>query len=196
MKKVLLLLAKGFEPFEAAAFIDVFGWNMVEGDKSTQLFSCGLTKEVSSSFGQKMLVNYTLDEIYAPDFDAIAIPGGFEEYGFYEDAYDEKFLNLIREFRNQNKPVASICVAALALGKSGILKGIKATTYQNPKRIASLENFGADFQDEMFVIHDNIITSCGPSTATDVAFTLLRILTSEQNEKNVRRLMGFDDDRG
>jgi len=192
MKKVLLLLANGFEPFEASAFIDVFGWNMVEGDKSTQLFSCGLTKEVSSSFGQKMLANYTLDEIYASDYDAIAIPGGFEEYGFYEDAYDDKFLNLIRDFRNQNKPIASICVAALALGKSGILKGIKATTYRNPNRIASLENFGADFQDEMFVIHNNIITSCGPSTATDVAFTLLRILTSEKNENRVRQLMGFE----
>ena len=191
MKKTLLLLANGFEPFEAAAFIDVFGWNLIEGDKSTKLFSCGLTKEVSSSFGQKMLADYTLDEIYASDFDAIAIPGGFEEYGFYEDAYDEKFLNLIRDFRNQNKPIASICVAALALGKSGILKGIKATTYKNPVRIEALKDFGGDVQDEMFVIHDNIITSCGPSTATDVAFTLLRILTTEQNEKNVRQLMGF-----
>lgn len=193
MKKVLLLLANGFEPFEASAFIDVFGWNMLEGDKSTKLFSCGLTKEISSSFGQKMLADFALDEVYASDFDAIAIPGGFEEYGFYEDAYDDKFLNLIREFRTQNKPIASVCVAALALGKSGILKGIKATTYNNPIRIETLKDFGGDIQDEMFVIHDNIITSCGPSTATDVAFTLLRILTSEKNEYEIRRLMGFED---
>ena len=28
-------------------------------------------------------------------FDALAIPGGFEVYGFYNDAYDDKFLDLI-----------------------------------------------------------------------------------------------------
>lgn len=191
MKKILLLLATGFEPIEASAFIDVFGWNMIEGDQSTKLYSCGLTKEISSSFGQRIIADFALGEIYASDFDALAIPGGFEEYGFYEDAYDDQFLNLIREFRSQTKPIASVCVAALALGKSGILNGIKATTYKNPVRIEALKDFGGDIQDEMFVIHDNIITSCGPSTATDVAFTLLRILTSEQNEKNVRNLMGF-----
>ena len=50
MKKVLLLLAEGFEVFEASVFIDVFGWNLVEGDNSTQLFTCGLRKEINSSF--------------------------------------------------------------------------------------------------------------------------------------------------
>lgn len=34
MKKVLLLLAKGFESFEASVFIDVIGWNLVDGDKN------------------------------------------------------------------------------------------------------------------------------------------------------------------
>ena len=46
MKKVLLLLADGFETFEASVFIDVIGWNLVEGDKSTELFTCGLKKEI------------------------------------------------------------------------------------------------------------------------------------------------------
>ncbi|MDD3686462.1 MAG: DJ-1/PfpI family protein [Bacteroidales bacterium] len=192
MKKVLLLLANGFEPFEASAFIDVFGWNLVEGDKSTTLSSCALTKEVNSSFGQKLIAEFTIDEINTKDFDALAIPGGFEQYGFYKDAYDERFLNLIREFRNQNKPIASICVAALSLGKSGILKGKNATTYPNPVRINTLKDYGVNIQENILVVDENIITSCGPSTAIDVAFTLLQILTSEKNENRVRQLMGFE----
>ena len=32
MKKVLLLLANGFEAFEASVFADVIGWNKLEGD--------------------------------------------------------------------------------------------------------------------------------------------------------------------
>lgn len=45
MKKTLLLLAEGFEILEASAFIDVMGWNLIEGDKTTKLFSCGIKKK-------------------------------------------------------------------------------------------------------------------------------------------------------
>lgn len=37
----------------------------------------------------------TIDEITVDEYDALAVPGGFEEYGFYEEAYDEKFFELI-----------------------------------------------------------------------------------------------------
>ena len=131
MKKVLLLLAEGFEVFEASVFIDVFGWNLVEGDGSTQLYTCGLRKEIKSSFNQKFILDYLIEEIEINDFDALAIPGGFEIYNFYNDAYDEKFLDLIRRFRADNKTIASICVGALPLGKSGVLKGKKGTTYNS-----------------------------------------------------------------
>ena len=33
----------------------------------------------------------------AQGFDTLSIAGGFEKAGFYEDAYDERFLRLIRE---------------------------------------------------------------------------------------------------
>ncbi len=60
MKKVLLLLANGFEIFEASVFIDVIGWNLVEGDCSTELFTCGLRKEIKSSFSQRFVVDYLM----------------------------------------------------------------------------------------------------------------------------------------
>jgi 4-methyl-5(b-hydroxyethyl)-thiazole monophosphate biosynthesis len=113
MKKVLLLLADGFETFEASVFIDVIGWNLVEGDNSTELFTCGLKKEIKSSFNQRFIVDYLISDIDISSFDALAIPGGFEVYGFYNDAYDDKFLDLIRGFKANNKFIASICVGAL-----------------------------------------------------------------------------------
>src|ERR1035437_2093680 len=68
MKKVLLLLADGFETFEASVFIDVMGWNLVEGDCSTQLFTCGLKKEIKSSFNQRFIVDFLIDDIDVNDF--------------------------------------------------------------------------------------------------------------------------------
>ena len=192
MKKVLLLLADGFETYEASVFIDVIGWNLVEGDKSTTLFTCGLNKEIKSSFNQRLIVDYLVSEIDINSFDALAIPGGFEEYCFYKDAYDDSFLDLIRGFKAKNKIIASICVAALTLGRSGILKDKKGTTYNKAIRRESLKGFGVKVIDLPIVIDDNMITSWNPSTAIDVALILLELLTSKQNADYIREIMGFE----
>ncbi|MBK7171772.1 MAG: DJ-1/PfpI family protein [Bacteroidales bacterium] len=193
MKRVLLLLAEGFEVLEASAFIDVIGWNLVDGDHSTELKSCGLRKEINSAFHQKFIVDHLIEDIQPDNFDALAIPGGFEEYGFYTDAYDERFTGLIRSFHQQQKSIASICVGALPLGKSGILQGRQATTYNgSPKRLEMLKEFGVEVLNQPIVKDLNIITSWNPSTAVDVALYLLESLTSKDNALYIRKIMGFD----
>jgi hypothetical protein len=47
-------------------------------------------------------------EINIADFDALAIPGGFEKAGLYVDAYNPLFLELICKFNDANKIIASI----------------------------------------------------------------------------------------
>lgn len=191
MKKVLLLLADGFEVFEASVFIDVVGWNLVEGDRSTQLFTCGLRKELKSSFNQRFIVDYLINDIDINDFDALAIPGGFEIYGFYKDAYDDKFLDLIKRFKENNKFIASVCVGALPMGKSGVLKDKNGTTYNSVVRREALQQFGVNVINEPIVVDDNMITSWNPSTAINVALLLLENLTTKDNADKIRHLMGF-----
>lgn len=190
-KKVLLLLAEGFETYEACVFIDVMGWNLEEGDGTTQLFTCGLRKEIKSSFNQRIIVDYLVNEVNTSEFDAIAIPGGFEVYHFYTDAYSEPFLDLIRQFRVKGKIIASICVGALPVAKSGILTGKRATVYNMESRRKALAEFGAIVVNVPIVNDDQIITSWNPSTAIDVALLLLEQLTSRQNANKIRELMGF-----
>ena len=36
--------------------------------------------------------SWNLKKVNVQDFDALAIAGGFEKAGFYEDAYDERLL--------------------------------------------------------------------------------------------------------
>ena len=103
MKKTLLLLAEGFEILEASAFIDVMGWNLLEGDKTTELITCGLRKKIKSSFNQTFMTDCTIEEVDVDSYHALAIPGGFEKYGYYKDAYSKLFLELIRGFNKQNK---------------------------------------------------------------------------------------------
>ncbi len=192
MKKVLLLLAEGFEIYEASVFIDVMGWNLLEGDGTTRLYSCGLQKQIKSTFGQKIEVDLTIDEVNVDDFDALAIPGGFAEFNFYRDAYDERFLELIRTFNSKQKTIASVCTGALPIAKSGVLNGRAGTTYnRNPQRHETLRSYSVNVLNEPVVVDKNVITSWNPSTALDVAFLLLEKLTSTENTKKIKYLMGF-----
>ncbi|MFL7792416.1 MAG: DJ-1/PfpI family protein [Anaerolineae bacterium] len=194
MKRVLLLLADGVELFEAAAFTDVLGWADTFGPERIELVCAGLHPRLRCTFGPDLIPDAQLDQVRAEDFDALSIPGGFETAGFYEDAYAEPFLDIIRQFDRAGKPIAAICVGALPLAKSGVLAERRATTYKllGGKRRQQLAEMGAKVVDATLVCDGNVITSTGPSTAADVALALVEMLTSPENANEIRKLMGFD----
>lgn len=186
-------MANGFEAYEAGVFTDVLGWSRAFGDIPVEVTTTGRHRKLKCTWNLTVIPELQIDEVNAGDYDALAIPGGFEKAGFYEDAYHEDFLTLIRTFDEEKKIIASVCVGALPLGKSGILKGRKATTYHflNGMRRKQLGEFGADLLDQHLVVDENIITSSAPAAALDVAFKLLEMLTSKKNCEKVKRWMGF-----
>ncbi|PCI64374.1 MAG: DJ-1 family protein [Kordiimonadales bacterium] len=194
-KKILLLLADGFEPMEAAGFTDVLGWANLDGAVPLKTVSAALHDTIHATFAYRVQPEKLLKQIDASDFDALAIPGGMDRGGmhggFYKDAYSGAFQQVIQDFNAAGKPVAAVCVASLALGAAGVLRGKRATVYHQVggKRRAELEGFGAHFVDQPVVQDANIITSTGPGTAVEVAFSLLEKLTSKDNSDHVRRLM-------
>lgn len=192
-KKVLLFLAQGFEAYEASVFTDVMGWSRSFGNEPVELITTALRQELKCTWNLIVRPELEFEKLNINDFDALAIAGGFETAGFYEDAYDERLLNLIREFDKAGKIIAAICVSALPIGKSGVVKGRNATTYDllDGLRRKQLAAFGAIVQDESIVVDKNIITSTGPSTALDVAFKLLEMLTNNENVDVVKKYMRF-----
>jgi len=191
--KILLLVPKGFELLEFSALFDVLAWAEDLG-YGTKVITCGFQKQVIGTFGVSLSVDMLIDDINSADFDALAIPGGFEEYGYYEDVYNSRFLGIIREFHEKNKIITSVCVGALPLGKSGVLAGKKATTYFRRKE--ELSSFGVNVIDvntinESLVIDGKIITSSCPGSAINVAFKLLEMLTNKEKAEQVKEAMGF-----
>lgn len=193
MKQILLLLAGGFEAYEASVFTDVLDWNMVEGDRSTKLVTCGLRRKLICTGRLTVMPELLTSEVNVNEFDALAIPGGFESAGFYEDAYSDEFLSIIQKFNLAEKIIAAICVGALPLGKSGVLCGRQGTTYHlnNGRRQQQLAAFGVQVVNQPLVVDGNIITSSSPATALDVAFKLLELLTTTENCRQIKHLMGF-----
>lgn len=192
-KKVLLFLSQGFEAYEASVFTDVFGWSREVGNEAVELTTTALRPKLKCFWNLIVEPELPFNLINVDDYDALAIPGGGGDAGFYEDAHDERFLSLIREFDKKGKIIASICVAALPIGKSGILANRKATTWDlnDGARRKQLGDFGALVQDKQIVIDSNIITSTGPATSIDVAFKLLEMLTNTQNVNVVKKYMRF-----
>jgi protein deglycase len=192
-KKVLLFLAQGFEAYEASAFTDVFGWSRESGLESVDMITTALRPTIKCYWNLIVQPEMSFDQVNVDDFDALAIPGGAGEAGFYEDAYDERFLDLIREFDKKGKHIAAICVGALPIGKAGVLKNRNATTWDlnEGARRKQLADFGANVLDKQMVIDKNIITSTGPATSIDVAFQLLEMLTDIQNVNEIKRNMRF-----
>jgi 4-methyl-5(b-hydroxyethyl)-thiazole monophosphate biosynthesis len=192
--KILVFCAKGFEIMEFSPFIDIMGWARNDYGVNVKVVTAGFTKQVISTFQIPIIVDQLIDDICVDEFDALAIPGGFEEFGFYEEAYNEDFLKLIREFKHKKKIIASICVGALPIGKSGVLNGRKATTYhlRGGYRQKQLAEFGVNVVNEPVVIDDNVITSYCPQTAALVGFTLLEMLTSTEQMQVVKEAMGYE----
>ena len=186
-----MLLANGVEPLEMSAFTDVMGWATVLGDEAIELTDVALHAEIKTTFGLTLKPSKLLQDINLADYDAIAVPGGFEPSGFYKDALSEPFLDVIRYYHQHKKTIASVCVSSIALGHAGILADKKATTYHQlgGKRKQQLQQTGAIFVDRPVVKDQHIITSTGPGTALEVAFLLLEDVTSTANATALREKM-------
>ncbi len=191
--KVLLFCAKSFETMEFSVFIDTIGWARETFGNDIVVDTCGFQREVISTFNVPIKIDVLIDDVNPNDYDALAIPGGFREFGFKDEAMHPKTLDLIRRFDEEKKPIATVCVAAFALAESGILKGKKATVYHldNGKTQKELAEYGVNVINEPVVVDGNIITSYCPQTAPFVAFKLLEMLIGEKKTKEVSTAMGY-----
>jgi len=193
--KILLFCCKGFEMMEFAPFYDVAGWAKSEYGYDVELETCGFQSRVPSAFwNTEIKVDKLISEINVDDYDALAIPGGDYIYGFFEEAYDERFLKLINKFNDSKKIIVSVCVGALPIGKSGALSGRRGTTYHmsDGYRQKELSDFGVNVINEPIVIDENIITSYCPQTASEVAFILLEKLIGDEKTNVIKQGMGFN----
>lgn len=190
-KRVLILLSNGLEVMEAACFTEVFGWASIYGDIRFDQLSVGLRSPLKTTFGFDVLPEKLLSEISTDDFDALVIPGGFGDAGFYEEALSEPFLDVIRSFHRRQAPIAAVCVSALSLAAAGVLEGRRATVYHQigGQRKAELEGYGAVFVDEPLVIDGHLMTSTGPGTGIELALKLLESLSTPEFAQELRTRM-------
>ncbi len=164
MASVLVPLAEGFEEIEAVSIIDVLRRAGVEVT-TAYLFN----PEVNGANGITILANNSINDVRSSDFDMIVLPGGIPGATNLRD--DERVQRLLKEFDEQNKNIAAICAAPIALEKAGVLKE-KFTCYPSYET----EIKSSSFSEDRVVKSGNILTSRGPGTALCFALEIVKTL--------------------
>jgi protease I len=116
------------------------------------------------AWGISITPDKAFDAVNPSDYDALVLPGG----ALNPDSlrWNQKALQLIAEFVNAEKIVATICHAPWLLVEIGALRGRKVTCFKSIK--TEMINAGAQWQDSAVVVDRGFIT--GRSTADLPAF--------------------------
>jgi protease I len=116
--------------------------------------------------GGKVLVEKTIQDIGAAgviNYSALLIVGGG---GSTDHLWNHTpLLDVVREFEHQEKIISAICLSPVVLANAGVLKGKKATVWNDDTAISCLKEGGAIFKAEPIVTDGRIITANGPLAA-------------------------------
>ena len=176
MKKVLVFLAEGFETIEALSVVDVCNRAKVT------CHACSLTE--NSAHGTMVLCDKLISDNDLETYDAIVLPGGMPGATNLRD--NERVQSLIKKYNKENKIVAAICAAPIALAKAGVIEGKKVTSYPGFKEELGNVNY---VEEDTVVVDGNIITSRGPATALVFGLEILKKLGYEKEAEEIREGM-------
>lgn len=183
MAKVIVVLAEGFEEIEAVSVIDILRRAEVE------VCVAGIKEgDVKGAQGLIVKPDALLSDVNSGGYDMVVLPGG--TVGARNILNDETADKILRKFADEEKYIAAICAAPFVLAEKGLLEGRMATSY--PSFRDKVER-GCDYQEALVVVDENIITSRGPATAAEFAFTLVELLVEEDTAEKLREGMLFNE---
>jgi len=178
-KRVLVVLATGFEEVEAVTPIDVLrraGFDVTVAGVGS--------KTVEGAHGLRVEADTEITKTSGP-FDAIVLPGGMP--GAQNLAQCEKLSQLLQEADRSQALIAAICASpAVVLASKGFLAGRKATCYPGFE-----SQFGSKttFVSDRVVADGHILTSRGPGTALEFSFTIVERLAGAEEAAKLSKGM-------
>lgn len=180
-KKVLVILAEGFEETEALTPVDLL-------KRAGALVTiAGLNSiSIKSSHGIHIVCDITLDSASLDAYDAIVLPGGMPGASNLaaSDAVTSRVLNVF----SKGGLIAAICASpAVVLGPIGVLEGKKAVCYPG------CESYSPDTQFlSMHVCRDgNLITARGAGCAFEFGLEIVCYLYGREKADNLALSMVY-----
>lgn len=181
MKKVLVLLADGFEEIEALSVVDVLRRANVDCK------ICSIEEEyVRGTHNIIIKSDCNIKDINVEEYDGVVLPGGLPGA---DNLKVECVKELVVKMNDKKKIVAAICAAPETLEYFNILENKKCTSYPGFIKNKDKVNY---IEDEAVVVDDNIITSRGPATALVFALSILEKLGYLNEVEDIKEGMLVD----
>ncbi|MEK7702391.1 MAG: DJ-1 family glyoxalase III [Nitrospirota bacterium] len=173
-KKVLMLLAPGFEEIEAVTVVDILRRAGIE-----VIIGGTIEAPIIGSRGVRLLADRSLDQVKNMTFDMIVLPGGGE--GVENLGKDGRVKQILDEAVHKGIFIGAICAAPSLLANA--LAGRKATSHPCVKS----EMQGVVYQEDPVVVDGQFITSRSPATAMEFALALVSQLCGEERVRVIRK---------
>lgn len=178
---VYIFMAQGFEAIEFTTPLDM----LIRAGIPVRTVSVTGELLVKSSQNIPIMADSLFEDVDFADADMLILPGG--QPGATNLANHKGVELLLRQFMDVNKPVAAICAAPMVLGGHGLIDGRKVTTYPGCE-----PGLGKALCTGALVEQDaNLITGKGPAAAVEFANAIIRLLRSEELQKEVCSKMMF-----
>lgn len=155
--KVAILIANGFEQSEMLkpkqALEDAGATVHIVSPEKEKVKSW-----TKNNWGEEFSVDVQLEDAKPENYDALVLPGGVINPDKLR--VNEKAIQFIKYFIDNNKPIASICHGPWTLINANGVKNHKMTSWLSLK--VDLTNAGATWVDEEVVVDGKLITSRKP----------------------------------
>ncbi len=179
-KRVLIILADGFEEIEAITPIDLMR------RAGLDVLIAGLSKrEIKGAHGITIACDTTVAEIHLQPFDAVVLPGGFP--GTSNLLNSDMVLEIVRNNYRENSVTAAICAAPQILDKSGVLNNKPFTCYPSVQEQIS----HGTFTNEPVVISGNVITGRAAGSSIEFGLSIIASLLGQNSADEVKQKIVF-----
>jgi len=177
--RILFLAADGFEAVElfeprralldagATVTLASIGTDPIQGMKNDKDPVETITPELR------------LDDVDTEEFDALVLPGGALNPD--KMRLQERAVEIVQEFMDDDKIVAAICHAPWLLAEADVVDGRRMTSF--PSIRTDLANAGAEVVDEQVVVDGNLITSRKPDDIPAFNAAIIKALEEEFAEE-------------
>lgn len=144
-------------------------------------------KQIISQGFLKVTPDYTLKNCPVPDI--IVFPGGSSK----SSRENPDVIRWIKECAKSSEVLMSVCTGAFLLGDSGLLEGLKATTWWGQiDRFRSTYSNTEVLENVRFVDNGQIVTTAGVSAGIDGALHVVSRMLGKETAEATAKYMEYD----
>lgn len=175
---VLIVAAVGFQPVE---YLDTKA-ALEAGNLEVVTASNTEGEAVAADHTTKVNVDFKISDIDAKQYDGIFLIGG---PGALEHLDNKIVVKLMHQATKLNIPRGAICISPRILAQAGLLKGMRATGWNEDHKLADIfAEHGVQLEVDKPVVTDGrVITANGPRAAQQFGQAIVKVVLAYNTEQ-------------